>query len=291
MGKWIQGTFSTFPRSLPNGNRKLKLSGLRLKFRDRFKGKGHKYRTSDFGRVNGKGIDEIGISILVFLEGILPLKIRSEKIRLTFIEDKTKKKLDGGWNEMACGSHIRIEGWEYFHDTFETKDSRRYKHDTWIVKEQHTTLVLAMLLKKGTSCRCATKVAPLPHAAIHFPHRRRYHKISSLPLRKVDGSVSTKRDTLRSTMKVNYDLQLVKSQSDNHEYYKVLHKRHRITVLEWDLAEYRRISYEEFLGDSPKQTSAKNSQIVSSGKGNIDYLTDATKALRRDDPMYGMQTT
>ena len=64
-----------------------KLSGRRLKFRDkingwrlRFRGKGYKYWTSDFRRVNGKGINEVGISILVFLEGIFPLKIRSGKM-------------------------------------------------------------------------------------------------------------------------------------------------------------------------------------------------------------------
>ena len=53
-----------------------------------------------FGKANGKiridtlGLDtgsnsasnKIGVSILIFLDGILPLKVRHEKIRLTFIE-------------------------------------------------------------------------------------------------------------------------------------------------------------------------------------------------------------
>ena len=41
---------------------------------------------SSTGPVTLGGINEIGILILVFLEGILPLKISSRKIRLTFIE-------------------------------------------------------------------------------------------------------------------------------------------------------------------------------------------------------------
>ena len=44
-----------------------------------------------------------------------------------------------------------------------------------------------------------------------------------------------------------------------------------------------RISYEEFLGDSPKQTSANNSQIVSSGQSdfpNYHSHIEQTKLLK-----------
>ena len=48
--------------------------------------KRYRYWIKHFRRVNEKGINDTRILILVFLDEILPLKIRSGKIRLTFIE-------------------------------------------------------------------------------------------------------------------------------------------------------------------------------------------------------------
>ena len=75
---------------------KSKVNGWQL----RFKEERHKYKIKHFKRVNEKWINETEILILIFLNGILRQKIRSEKIRLTFVEsnineDKKKMMVDG----------------------------------------------------------------------------------------------------------------------------------------------------------------------------------------------------
>ena len=67
-----------------------------------FREGGYRYWIRCFGKVNEKEINETRILIFIFLNGILPLKIRSEKIRLIFIESNMGKdeKLFGWW--MIC---------------------------------------------------------------------------------------------------------------------------------------------------------------------------------------------
>ena len=92
---WVHFANNTILRS--------KLKQRRLKFKELgYEELGYEYEyrirhwTKDYKRANEKGINEIGILILVFLDGILPLKM-SRKIGLSLVESNNcwDKKLFG----------------------------------------------------------------------------------------------------------------------------------------------------------------------------------------------------
>ena len=72
----------------------------------RFKEGGYKNWIKHFEMVDEKGINEIKTPIRVFLDGILSLKIRSGKIRFTFVESNIgwDKKIKFRWWMIALVS-------------------------------------------------------------------------------------------------------------------------------------------------------------------------------------------